>query len=111
VARSTVYHAVELSRLIELALQKNGLSVVEAMSYCHTTFGKPNQLGTAVDMMRRLKEDSVSVKQAERMSPSGLDGKIVRGLLLDRDIPEYTELYQQVIRRAQSATGHRSESG
>ena len=107
VARSTVYHALELSQFIELALQKNGFSVIEAMSYCHTTFGKRNQLGTAVDMMRRLKDTSVSAKQAEKMNEQELQGKVVRGLLLDREIPEYTELYGQVIERAQAAAGRR----
>ena len=105
-ARSTVYHAVELSRLVQLALQKKGFSVVEVMSYCHTAFGKRNQLGTAVDMMRRLKEDSVSAEQAEKMRAEELEGKVVRGLLLDRDTPEYAELYQQVIERAQAAAEH-----
>src|SRR5512137_870818 len=47
VARSTVYHAVELDRYIEQAIRKNGFSLVEAVSYCHTTFGRINKLGTA----------------------------------------------------------------
>ena len=47
VARSTVYHALELDHLIEQAVQKNGFSLVEAASYCHTTFGRINRLGTA----------------------------------------------------------------
>jgi 2-oxoglutarate ferredoxin oxidoreductase subunit beta len=105
VARSTVYHALELSQFIELALQKKGFSVIEAMSYCHTTFGKRNQLGTAVDMMRRLRDISVSAGQAEKMSAEELQGRVVRGLLLDRDAPEYTELYEQVIGRAQTSAG------
>jgi len=100
VARSTVYHAVELSHLIELALQKKGFSVVEAVSYCHTTFGRRNNLGTPVDMMRHLKENAISVSKAASLTPEELEGKIIRGLLLDRDIPEYTERYEQVIRQA-----------
>jgi len=103
VARSTVYHAIELDRLIGQAIEKKGFSVVEAVSYCHTTYGRLNRLGTPVDMMRYLKENSVKVRDPAECELKEQEGKIVRGVLVDRDIPEYTELYDQVIERAQAA--------
>jgi 2-oxoglutarate ferredoxin oxidoreductase subunit beta len=105
VARSTVYHALELDRYIEQAIRKPGFGLVEAVSYCHTTYGRLNQLGSAVDMMRRLKEQSVPLAAAEQLSAEARQGKIVRGVLCDVDKPEYTALYDQVIARAQ-ANGH-----
>jgi len=103
VARSTVYHALELDRLIERAIRKKGFAVVEAVSYCHTSFGRLNKLGRAPDMMRLLKENSVTLQRAEKMSPEELKGKIVRGVLHEEDKPEYVELYDEIIRRAQEA--------
>jgi 2-oxoglutarate/2-oxoacid ferredoxin oxidoreductase subunit beta len=102
VARSTVYHAVELDRFIEQAIRKNGFSLVEAVSYCHTTFGRVNKLGSPVDMMRLLKENSVSASAAEKLSPEEREAKIVRGVLHEVDKPEYTQLYEELIQRVQS---------
>jgi 2-oxoglutarate ferredoxin oxidoreductase subunit beta len=75
--------------------------VVEALSYCHTTLGRINRWGTAPDMMRQLKEQSVTLKQAKKMSTDERQDRIVRGIFADRDIPEYTQLYDRVIARAQ----------
>jgi len=103
VARSTVYHAVELDRFIEQAIRKDGFSLVEAVSYCPTTFGRMNKLGTTVDMMRQLKEDSISMSAAEKLTPEEREKKIVRGVMHDVVKPEYTQLYQQLIERVQEA--------
>jgi 2-oxoglutarate ferredoxin oxidoreductase subunit beta len=100
-ARSTVYHAIELDHMIEQAIRKVGFSVVEAVSYCHTTFGRINKLGTPVDMMRRIKEMSVNQAVAEKLSPEERATKIVRGVLWDVEKPEYLALYERVIQRAQ----------
>ena len=102
VARSTIYHVRELQRYVGQAISKEGFSVVEAISYCHTTFGRQNKLGRATDMMRILKEHSVTRASAERMPDSQLQNKIVRGVLVNRDVTEYTRLYDQVIEKAQS---------
>ncbi len=102
VARSTVYHVGELQKYIAQAIQKEGFSVVEAVSYCHTTIGRLNRWGRAPDMMRRLKEDSITLKKAEGLPPEERAGKIVRGVFADReDITEYTRLYRKLIERAQ----------
>jgi 2-oxoglutarate ferredoxin oxidoreductase subunit beta len=110
VARSTVYHVRELEKYIARAIVKEGFSMVEAVSYCHTTLGRINRWGTAPDMMRRLKEQSTTLKQAEGMGGEEKRGKIIRGVFVDRDIPEYTQLYEQVIERAQAGLSSSSPS-
>lgn len=101
VARTTVYHAVEMDRFLEQAISKNGFSLVEAVSYCHTTFGRLNKLGSPVDMMRALKEKSVSITAAEKLTPEERATKIVRGVLWDVQKPSYLEMYDKVMQRAQ----------
>ena len=103
VARSTVYHAVELDRFIEQAIRKNGFSLVEAVSYCHTTYGRMNKLGNTVDMMRQLKDNSVSLTAADKLTAEEREAKIVRGIIHDSEKPEYTDLYEQLIQRVQQA--------
>jgi hypothetical protein len=65
-------------------------------------------MGTAVDMMRSLKENSISKVQADRLAPEERNGKIVRGVLYENDTkPEYLELYDQMVERAQAAQAAR----
>ncbi|OQX92162.1 MAG: 2-oxoacid:ferredoxin oxidoreductase subunit beta [candidate division Zixibacteria bacterium 4484_95] len=101
VARSTVYHATQLSSLIEKALVKKGFSVVEAMSNCHTQYGRLNREGTAVRMIQAFKNVAVPVSTAAKLSPEKLEGKIVIGVLHDIERPEYIEHYQKIIDRLQ----------
>jgi len=104
VARSTVYHAIELDRYIEAAIRKNGFSLVEAVSYCHTTYGRMNKLGSPTDMMRQLKDNTVSINAVEKLSPEERETKIVRGVLYDVEKPEYTQLYEQLVKQVQQAS-------
>ncbi len=105
VARSTVYHVRELQRFLVEAISKEGFAVVEAVSYCHTTFGRLNGRGRATDMMRYIKENSITLAQAAGLDEEERRHKIIRGVLVNRDIPEYTQLYERVIARARAETG------
>jgi 2-oxoglutarate ferredoxin oxidoreductase subunit beta len=102
VARSTVYHATELDRFIARGIQTPGFAVIEAVSYCHTTYGRINRLGSAVAMMRAIRENSVRKSAYERQPAEERNPQaIVRGIFHDEsEKPEYTALYQQIIDRA-----------
>jgi len=97
VARGTVYHALQLPKLIEKAIKKNGFSVVEILTPCPTAFGRRNKMGTAVNMMHWLKDNTVSIKKAASMTEEELKGKTITGIFVDKDIPEYTEVYQNLV--------------
>jgi 2-oxoglutarate ferredoxin oxidoreductase subunit beta len=103
VARSTVYHALELDKFISAAIAKDGFSVVEAVSYCHTTYGRLNKLGSAADMLRALKDNSLSQAAFGKLSPEERAGntKIVRGNFINVDRPQYTTSYANLIARVQ----------
>jgi len=101
VARGTVYDALKLDKMIEKAILKKGFSVVEVMTPCPTAFGRRNRLGNGAAMTKQLKEDAVSVKKAEAMSEEELASKIVTGIFVDRERPEYTANYQKLIEQVQ----------
>jgi len=103
VARSTVYHALELDKFISEAIAKDGFSVVEAVSYCHTTYGRLNKLGSAADMMRALKDNSLSQSAYARLTPEeqSQNTRIVRGNFINVDRPQYTNTYTNLITQVQ----------
>jgi len=99
IARGTVYHASQLSRMMAQAISKKGFSLVEVISNCHTQYGRLNREGSAVKMINWQKEHSVAVTAAEKMTPEELEGKFVTGVLHDIEKPEYLEEYQKIIDR------------
>lgn len=100
VARGTVYHAQLLDELIEKGIRKPGFSVVEVMSNCHIQFGRRNQLGDPVAMMKWLKDHAVTTKKAQKMKPGTLEDKFTIGVLADVDKPIYTDEYQKIREKA-----------
>jgi 2-oxoglutarate/2-oxoacid ferredoxin oxidoreductase subunit beta len=105
VARSTVYHAQLLDKLIEQAMHKQGFAVVEVISNCHVQYGRRNQLGGAVDMLKSYKENSVTVARAAQLAPEELEGKTTIGVLADRQLPVSTEEYEKIRLRAEHSGG------
>lgn len=108
VSRGTVYHATLLDELFEKAILKRGFAVVEAISHCHTQYGRRNRMGGAVEMLKWQKESSVRVEKAKTMSEEELKGKFTIGMLVDRDLPAYTQEYRKV---REAAKAQMAESG
>jgi 2-oxoglutarate ferredoxin oxidoreductase subunit beta len=101
VARSTTYHANSLGRMIEKAIRKKGFSLVEIITPCPTAYGKINKLGRGKDMLFQQKNQSVSIEKAKNMSADELQGKIITGIIIERELPEYISTYDKIINQAQ----------
>lgn len=132
VARTTTYHVRELEKVLSKAIAHKGFSVVEVLSQCPTYFGRHNAEGSAVDMLRRLKEDTAPVGSkalqadadggtATADASGGGDGDgdgdggarngelIPRGIFVEREAPEYCEEYGKLVERV--AGKERDECG
>lgn len=104
VARGTVYHVPQLIKLIEKAINHDGFSVIDAVAICPTYFGRKNKMGSPVAMMENIRDLSVTVKTAAKLSSQELSGKIVIGEFYEESAPEYTKEYAKVIEKAQGGT-------
>jgi len=103
VARTTSYHATQIDKLIAEGIKHKGMAVIEVVDDCPTTYGRRNKFRTVVEQMKLLKETSVPVAAAAKMTPEQLEGKILTGVLYQETKPEYCEQYAKVIAKAQGA--------
>ena len=83
VARYAVTQPFQLIRGIKKALQTTGFSFIEAVSTCPTQFGRRNRLDTPSEMLKFLKEKSITRQKAAGLSHEELAGKIVTGEFTD----------------------------
>jgi 2-oxoglutarate ferredoxin oxidoreductase subunit beta len=91
-----------LEKFIRDGMAHHGFSVIEVVANCHTQYGRRNKIGEAWDLMKYIKESSVGLKQAEKMTPEQLQGKILNGKFYENnDRPEYTDQVKKLIARFQ----------
>lgn len=97
VARTTTYHAQEMTNLLVKAFNHKGFSVVEVLSQCPTYFGRKNKQGGAPEMMEWYKDVTTPIGSSAKKEHPEL---IERGIFVDKDTPEYCQEYEKVIQRS-----------
>lgn len=103
VARGTVYHARLLDSLIEQAVRRTGFSVVEILSNCHVQYGRRNQMGDPITMLKWFRDHAVSVTKAKARGrrTAAEEDTFTIGVLADVEKPNYIEEYEKIRRKAQ----------
>ncbi|MBI2958144.1 MAG: 2-oxoacid:ferredoxin oxidoreductase subunit beta [Chloroflexi bacterium] len=102
VARTTAYHAVEIERFVARGIEKKGFAVIEVLSQCPVFYGRIARRQNAVEMLHWYRDNT---------SAEALEGKVRRGVLVDRDIPEYGDRYREIVARARGEKARRAEGG
>jgi 2-oxoglutarate/2-oxoacid ferredoxin oxidoreductase subunit beta len=98
VGRHTVYHAAQLEKMIMQGIEHRGFSLIEAISNCHTYFGRLNKQGDAVAMIKSFKENMVMLPKALELTPEQKKGKIVCGIFKeDKEKTEFCDEYQHTV--------------
>lgn len=97
VARTTAYHAQQMTDIIRKAILHKGFSVVEILSQCPTYFGRKNKAGSAVDMLEYYKTHTTPIgSKAKKENPELIE----RGIFVQKKIPEYCTEYNKIIKQA-----------
>ena len=100
VARTSAYHTTELPKLVAQGIAKPGFAVVEVIAHCHTNYGKLNRKGGAVEMLQWQRDNVIPLARYEKMPPEERGGKVPRGVLFEKEAPEYVAEYEKIIARA-----------
>jgi 2-oxoglutarate ferredoxin oxidoreductase subunit beta len=101
VARGTTFQVDQLDELMEKAIRKKGFSVVDAITQCPPIYGRYNRLGSATDMLRWQEEHALEIEEAEGLSEEEVKKKLLTGVFVDEERPEYCEEYERLINRVQ----------
>ncbi len=96
-ARGNAAQPRQLEQLITRASDHKGFAVVEALSPCPIAYGRRNKLGGPADMLKALKDKSISIERAAGKEESELEGKTITGVIYQDDVPEYTAEYYRSI--------------
>lgn len=96
VARTTTYHAREMTKIIAKAIQHKGFSVVEVMSQCPIYYGRKNKLGDGVDIMKWFRDGTARIGSKKKEAYPDL---IERGVFVDDERPEYLAACSEISQR------------
>lgn len=100
-ARWTTAHPNKLKESIKKALQLRGFRFIEVVSQCPTAYGRRAGFKNVGEMLRWFKENTIPVRQAEKMSEKELEGRIVIGEFVERRRPTVVENVYAMIKEAQ----------
>jgi len=78
---------------------------VEAISPCTTHYGRLNGMKTSSSMLKWIKESSMTIRQAEKLSDEEKKDKFITGKFVDIDKPDYSTKYEKVIEKAMAVKG------
>jgi 2-oxoglutarate ferredoxin oxidoreductase subunit beta len=101
VARGTAYHATMLEHLMAKGLEHLGFSFIESIAQCPIGFGRRNNQKTPVAMLNWQKDHAITIAAAAKASPEQLAGKFLIGEFVNKEAPEFSDVYWEMSRKAQ----------
>ena len=93
VARGTVFHVKRLEKVLTDAIARPGFSVVEAITPCHTQYGRKNKYKTPVDMYHWMKKAAINVDRYNDLPEAEQEKRLPIGVFVERDQPGFEERY------------------
>ena len=96
VARGTVFHVKKLEKVMVEAIGRPGFSLVEAITPCHTQFGRKNKYKTPVDMYKWMKKAAIDVERYEELDEAKRADRLPIGVFVRRDRDGFEERYYKL---------------
>lgn len=93
VARGTVFHVQKLEKIMTQAIERPGFSLVEAITPCHTQFGRKNNYKSPVEMYKWLKKAAIPVERYNELPEDKRDDRMPIGVFVERDRAGFEEKY------------------
>ncbi|NQU08374.1 MAG: 2-oxoacid:ferredoxin oxidoreductase subunit beta, partial [Candidatus Abyssubacteria bacterium] len=116
VARGTTYYARKTEQFIKKALQHKGFSLVEIISQCPTIYGRLNNMGSPVEMLKWQRNNAIPLEKVrDRWSDEAgffkeeLGGKFLTGVFVDKKAPEFVSEYYRMA--GKMAAGSQDKKG
>lgn len=97
-ARGSAYHVQQTIKLIQDGIRHKGFSIIDVASTCPTYYGSKNKKGSAVNMLKWQRDNAITMEQAGKMSREERSGKLIIGLIEERNYPEFTYNYEKIIK-------------
>ncbi|MEJ8555452.1 2-oxoacid:ferredoxin oxidoreductase subunit beta [Tepidibacter sp. Z1-5] len=97
VARSTVYHVNKMIEYVKKGINHKGFSLVEGVSVCPTYYGRKNKKGSAVDLIKEMKDKFIDISVKDKLNKDDIENKVFMGEFKDIQEPEYVEEYFKII--------------
>ena len=101
IARETVNEPKRIEKAFVKGFQHKGYSFFDIFSNCHINLGRKNKMGEAMDNLAWIDNRTVGKKKYDNMSEEERKGLFPTGVLVEKEQPEYCELYDRVIEAAQ----------
>ncbi len=95
VARGSAAEGESLRRLIRQGMEKKGFALVEALSVCHTHFGRRNGIRTPAEAFQWLRENTVRL---DKKLPE--EDRFALGVFVDRKSEDYGARYLRAAKEA-----------
>jgi 2-oxoglutarate ferredoxin oxidoreductase subunit beta len=93
VARGTVFHVKKLEKIMTEAIERPGFSLVEAITPCHTQYGRKNKYKNPVEMYKWMKKSAVSIERYNEIAEDKRGDRFPIGVFVEKDRAGFEELY------------------
>ncbi len=105
VARTSAFHSQEAQNFIKAGLEHKGFALIEVVSACPVIYGRLNRKGDASQMMIWMKENVIPQKAYDTLPEEQKTDKISRGIFVQKERPEYTAIYKELVQSLKKTAG------